>query len=361
VNHPSRYACIMAGGAGKRFWPVSRRDRPKHLLPVVGDTPLLSQTVQRLVPHVGAAGIMVVTNQDQTTRVRQLLEGIAEDRMLVEPVGRNTAACIALASRWVVDRAGPDCLIGFFPSDHLIGDLDVFAACLSSAWNAALQDMIVTFGIVPTRPETGYGYIETKERYGHHEAPAVWRVEAFREKPDRATALNWVQRGSHFWNSGIFVGRAGVFWSEIEQYLPETAAKIESLGGDLSAEALARKRNLYESLPNVSIDHGIMEKSDRLCMVEARFSWDDVGSWEAASNYWAAEHDGNRTMGSDVLLISCRGCRVRTEKRLVALIGMEDTIVVETEDAILVCKRDSAQDVKRVVQELERTERGTYL
>lgn len=361
MKHLSRYACIMAGGLGKRFWPVSRRDRPKHLLPVVGEIPLLVQTVQRLLPHVGVDGLLVVTNQTQIGGIHDLLPEIAAHQVLAEPVGRNTAACIALAARWAILRSGSECLVGFFPSDHLISNRDEFAACLSTAWEIAQENRIVTFGIVPTRPETGYGYLETDGRYGSHEGPAVWRVAAFREKPDLDTARQWFQHRRHFWNSGIFVGKAGVFWSEIERYLPNTAERIRSLGEDLTAERLAQNRRVYESLPDVSIDHGVMEKSARLCMVEATFTWDDVGSWEAASNHWATSKGGNHVLGDNVLFLECQGCRVHSEKRLVALIGMSDTIVVETEDALLVCKRECAQDVKAVVQELERTEREEYL
>ncbi|MBN1423896.1 mannose-1-phosphate guanylyltransferase [Candidatus Fermentibacteria bacterium] len=358
---PSRWACIMAGGLGRRFWPLSRRTRPKHLIPVVGADTLLRQTGQRLADVVGWDHLMVVTNGEQASAVRTELPELPTGHVLAEPVGRNTAACVGLALRWLQLRREEGGTVGFFPSDHVVEDLDGFRLCLDRAWALAESGRVVAFGIVPTSPETGYGYMRVGAALHDAAQPRAFEVKSFHEKPDLAHARQWAVSGEHFWNSGMFVAKVDVLWAELARLLPATAEVLRRLGSELGDDDLAAHREVYSGLADVSVDHGIMEHSHLMAMVESTFRWDDVGSWEAASRYWPLSAGDNRLLGGDVTLVDCSGCRVRSEDLLVALVGMQDVIVVQSGDAILVCPRDRAQDVKALVENLETGARKRYL
>lgn len=352
-----RWACIMAGGMGKRFWPLSRRATPKHLIPVVGSSTLLRQTAQRLAPFVGWDRLVVVTTSDQAEAVRAQVPEVEPWRMVVEPVGRNTAACVGLVARWFISRGWSDHVVGFFPSDHVVQDRDAFQACLERGWALAEDGHVVVFGVVPSGPETGYGYIKAGCIL-RADPPQVYRVEGFHEKPSRELAEAWVASGDYLWNSGMFVGRIGEIWRELERFLPDTAQVLKEIRVDDSPHTWA---DLYRGLPSTSLDEGVWEKSDRLTMVRACFGWDDVGSWEAASQYWPLAEGDNRAAGAPVAFVDCRGCRVRTEGVLVAMVGLEDVVVVQTGDAVLVCHRSRAQEVKALVERLERQGDHAYL
>lgn len=357
----NKYACIMAGGLGKRFWPLSRRNRPKHLIPVVGETSLLRQTAERLASHVGWSGIVVVTNAAQFHAVREELPELDEGRILAEPCGRNTAACIGLCLRWIMGQDTGETLVGFFPSDHLIPDRSGFTACLSRAWEVAQSGNVITFGIRPSRPETGYGYIEAGDPLPGFNDGDICHVRGFFEKPNLETAKEWVRNGQFLWNSGMFVAKIRVLWQEIERFLPLLAQGLVDLGDDFSYNGLQDKSVQYGRLPRISIDCGVMEKSDLLALVKADFSWDDLGSWEAASGYWPEVGNGNRAVGEEVALIECEGCRISADGMLVALVGLKDVVVIQTDDALLVCPRERTQDVKRLVDQLELEEKDRYL
>ncbi len=355
----TRWACIMAGGVGKRFWPLSRRARPKHLIPVVGDQSLLRQTAERLSRIVGWDRLLVVTSEVQADAVHVELPEVARSFILGEPSGRNTAACVGLALRWLILRGEEDSLVGFFPSDHVVGDPARFAACLERGWALADGGKIVAFGIAPVSAETGYGYIREGDPLDAL-TPRAFLVRSFHEKPDRSRAQEWVASGEYLWNSGMFVSRVGVLWDELARYLPGITRGIESLGDIRDEGVLRRGRDVYEGLQSVSIDQGVMEKTQRLAVVESAFGWDDVGSWEAASEYWPL-HEDNRILGSPVALVDCHGCRVHAQGMLVAMVGLEDVVLVQTEDAILVCHRSRVQDVKALVERLEAEGAVTYL
>jgi mannose-1-phosphate guanylyltransferase len=220
---------------------------------------------------------------------------------------------------------------------------------------------LVAFGIRPTSAETGYGYIRAGQPLGSSSSPPAFSVVSFREKPDRARAEEWITSGEYFWNSGMFVARVKVMWQELARHLPGTARTILSLGDVLTDEVLQQRHAVYASLPSVSLDEGVMEKSERIAVVESAFGWDDVGSWEAASQYWPEGEGHNRVLGRSVALVDCKGCRVKAEGLLVALVGMEDVVVVQTSDAILVCHRTRVQDVKALVEGLENRGAEQYL
>jgi len=352
------FACIMAGGVGKRFWPLSRRAIPKHLLSFFGDKTLLQETAERLAGVVGWDRILVVTTAAHVDLVSEQLPEIKKSAIIAEPVGRNTAACIALALRWLMVHGYDSSSVGFFPSDHLIPERASFATCFQRAIGTSRTGGIVVFGIAPSTPETGYGYIETGE--AHDSSHSVWRVAAFHEKPDYDTAEEWIRSGGYFWNSGMFVARVDYFWDELSRFLPKITDGITAFGNELSNNELAKHREAYASLESISIDYGVMERSTNLYMITGDFSWDDLGSWEAVSTYW--EGDGtNKRKGSQSVIIDSSDCRIYSTDKLVAVMGMEDTIVVQSDDAVLVCPRRYAQNVKKLVQFLEEHGYDSYL
>ncbi len=361
-----RYAVIMAGGQGTRFWPRSRRRLPKQLLTISGRHTLLQQTAQRLLPAFPWHRMLIVTNRDQAPEVRRQLPRLPAAHVLIEPVGRNTAPCIALAAEWIAARHS-DGIMTVLPADHVIDDAPALRRTLGAACGlAGRADVLVTLGIRPSRPETGYGYIEVGARIGRH-APAMHWVRRFHEKPTAAVAARYLAGGRHLWNSGMFVWRTSVFLRALERFLPELRRGFEgcwSGGGRGCAQRLAR---IYRRVPAVSVDVGIMQpltaaadSTLRAAVVPAAFGWNDVGSWLAMADVWGCDRSGNASLGK-TLTVGADHTIVYSPERLVALVGVRDVIVVDSPDALLVCARDRAQDVRQVTDELKRRRWSRYL
>jgi mannose-1-phosphate guanylyltransferase len=342
----------MAGGAGTRFWPRSRRRMPKQLLRVVGSRTLLQATVDRLRGLVPPGQTLVVTHRDHAAEVRRQLPHLPRRNVLIEPLARNTAPCIALAALEIRRRA-PRATFVVLPADHAVRDVAAFRATLTRAlgWaNAA--GCPVTIGIRPTAPDTGYGYIQQGERVG----AGVRTVRSFEEKPRRARAHRFVASGRYRWNSGIFVWRVDTVLDLFARHLPDVTIGLERA---LSLPAARRKAALaraYARLTPVSIDYGIMEKAAPVLVVDGDFGWSDVGSWEALGGLPRANG-----RAAPVVAVGASRYVVFSPERLVALVGVDDLIVVDAADALLICRRDRAQDVRRVVQELERRGLDAYL
>src|SRR5262245_31914685 len=320
----SRYVVVMAGGSGTRFWPKSRAHHPKQFLAIGSDRSLLRETVERVAASVGHERVLVVTGAAHAQHATSALPELPRENILVEPEGRNTAPCIGWATRTILSR-DPSARIAVLPADHYIGDVAGFRAHLDAAF-AAASDRIVLFGIVPTHPETGYGYI----RRGDLISDNLHKVARFVEKPNRPTAEGYLAERTYLWNSGMFVFPAAVMASEIERLLPELhegLLKLEKNRGAIGA--------LYPTLPSISIDYGVMEKSERIAVMPAEFGWSDVGSWDAAMEINAADADGNVLIGDAIALDSKRSMADAKTGRIVALVGVEDLIVVDTEDAVL--------------------------
>lgn len=346
---------ILSGGSGTRLWPLSRRTYPKQLLSLVGDGSLLQQAVRRLSGTRDVAPPIVIANDDHRFLVRQQLEeiGIAPAALILEPVGRNTAPAVALACHAAM-RDGADPIIGIFASDHRIEDESSFTESLRKAISGAEAGWIVTFSIAPTRPETGYGYIQ------HGSAIAglnhVDTVSAFVEKPDAATAQSYLDQGGYGWNSGMFVFRASVMLEEMRRFAPEAenaaAEAYSSAQQDIGFTRL--DADLFGAAPSISIDVAVMEKTDRAATVSADMGWSDLGSWRAL--YDAANHDGagNATIGRVATRESSDSYLRSEDGRLVAAIGLDDMIVVSTADAVLVAPKDRAGEVKEIVATLSR-------
>jgi mannose-1-phosphate guanylyltransferase len=355
------YVVIMAGGRGTRFWPRSRDRKPKHLLDILSERTIVQETVDRLLPLVPPERILVVTGRTHAAELARQLPGIPARNILIEPVGRNTAPCIGLAALHV-RRLDPDGVMAVLPADHRIAADALFRDVLQAAAEAAQPgDRLVTIGIAPTAPETGYGYLELGEEAGNSRGEAIWKVRSIREKPDRETAGTFLAEGRYVWNSGMFVWTAGAILAAIGQWLPELAGRLETIDEALgTAREDAVLEEVYPSLPSISIDYGVMEKAGNVLALRGDFGWSDVGSWDALWEVSPKDPSGNVLKGS-VAVAGARNCLVAAGGRLVALAGVEDLIVVDTEDALLVCRRGDSQRVREVVELLEKKGLQRYL
>jgi len=354
---PRTFAVIMAGGHSTRFWPLGRRRLPKQLLALTGRHPLLQETASRLVPLVSWRGVLVVTGAAHAAEVQRQLPRLPPANILVEPQGRNTAACIALAAEWITTVCG-DGLMLVVPADHVVRDATALRDALSRAGALArLGAQLVLVGMQPTHAETGYGYIRVGAPLPPAIAPGAAWVRGFHEKPTRITAQRYVASGEYLWNSGMFAWTASTFLEALEPCLP---AVRRALAGVWSAAKPAdRIRRAYRRLPNVSVDVGVLQPLSkrrgapaRIAVVPAGFAWLDVGSWSAMPALWGCDDAGNAVVGT-LVPVDARGCVVYAPNRLVALVGVRDLVVVESGGAMLVCPRDRAQDVRQVTRALE--------
>jgi mannose-1-phosphate guanylyltransferase len=348
-----RSALILAGGSGTRFWPASRRDRPKQLLPLDGERSLLARTVERLAPLVPAGNVWISTTEALAGAIRAELPDLAADRVITEPAGRNTAPAIA-ASLLAMPEPARRGAVAVLPSDHRVADPGAFRRALAAAFDAAeSQDRIVALGVVPRWAETGFGYLELGA--GIAGAPDLVEVERFREKPDRTTAEAFVASGRHLWNAGIFVFRGTTLLAELDRHAPELAAGLARYAAEP-----ARAAELYAALPSISIDYAVMEKASGLAALPLDCGWDDLGSWQALFEVLPAGEAGNRSHG-EVVAVDAHDNLLFADRGLVAALGVSDLVIVRTGDAVLVARRDRAQDVRRIVERLAAAGRDDLL
>lgn len=344
------FAAILAGGIGSRFWPLSRATTPKQLLKVVGDESLLKSTIKRLKPLIPPERVLVVTNAHQAEIIRLHLsyDGVSmSPEYCIEPMGRNTAPAIGLAAVELM-RQDPEAVMAVLPADHIIEDGKSFREAVRAGVSAALEGHLVTFGIVPTSPETGYGYIKaSKKAFMKIDGFGVRKVERFVEKPDIKRAKEYLRRGGYYWNSGIFIWKASRILEEIKTHLPQVYRKLGEIreGGDINAA--------YAGMTDISIDHGILEKASGVVVLPATFAWSDMGSWSSFGDVIPPDRDGNIKKGRVVDIGSTNSVILGCD-RVVATIGLKDMILVDTPDATLVCPKDNAQAVKEVVGVLKK-------
>jgi mannose-1-phosphate guanylyltransferase/mannose-6-phosphate isomerase len=340
---------LLSGGSGTRLWPLSRETHPKQFQPLVGEQSLLQATWRRLDGLAGAGRPIVVANEEHRFMVAEQLRqaGVTPSALLLEPVGRNTAPAIAAAALQAQSE-GADPLLLVLPSDHVIRDEAGFRAAVLAAKPAAEAGALVTFGIVPTGPETGYGYIQAAPGDG------VRAVARFVEKPDLATAEAYVAGGGYFWNSGMFLFRASRYLEELRRFAPDMVAAVRAAlaAGKRDADFLRLDRAAFEACPADSIDYAVMEKTDAAAVLPIDVGWSDVGSWSALWEIADQDADGNAHHG-DVLALGCRNTLAWGGRRLVSLLGLQDVIVVDTDDALLVAARDQVQQVKDIVARLK--------
>ena len=355
------FPVILSGGAGSRLWPMSREALPKQLLPLISDKTMLQETVLRLsnIPAI-APPLLVCNNEHRFLAAEQLMQiGVKPLALMLEPLARNTAAAIAAAAKYLYD-IDPDAMMLVLPADHLIENLNALSEAVEQARQIAAQDFLVTFGLAPNSPETGYGYIHKGEALS--ELDSAFRVDSFEEKPDYDTACRYVDDGGYYWNSGMFVFKASVFLEELNQYEPEialasaNAVKLSQTDFDFTR----LDQNAFAQSPSKSIDYAIMERTNKAALVPVSMGWSDIGSW---SSLWMAndkDEFGNVKRG-DVFSDQSMNCFLRAESRALAVIGVEDLIVVETSDAVLVVHQDYAEDVKNVVAHLKAQNRTEHL
>ena len=358
---------ILAGGSGTRFWPRSRRARAKQVLALDGERSMLQQTTERLKPLAGLEKAWIITNEYLAHEIADQLPGVPAGQIVQEPVARNTAPACGLAA-FLIERDNPDAVLGVFPSDHVIGDEPRFLKALQKAINlAASGDNIVVLGIEPLRAETGYGYIETGDFAANDEALHVRR---FTEKPNQNRAEDFVAAGNYYWNSGMFLWSARTLADAVREHLPETAPLLESIAAAYGTPQFDEVfRKLYPKCENISVDYAVLEPrsakgehlSNLFCL-PAEFSWNDLGSWASLYEYQhdtrlRGDPDGNVAEAGGHLAVEAMDNYIYSPKKFVALVGVENLVVVDTDDALLIVSRDHSQDVGKIVKELSQTGR----
>ena len=346
------YALILAGGSGERFWPLSRRSRPKQLLRLVSERTLLEETVARLEDFVPAENILILTNVEQEKSVRDLLKKFPKQNIIAEPAKRDTAAAVALGTGWVAARDHSGTMI-VLPADHVIADRAAFQDTMKTAAAAAEETgALVTIGIKPTWACPGFGYIEQGEpvKLRGPSKTAVNRVIRFREKPNVDLAESFLRKGNFRWNAGMFVWSVPTVLSEFNRHTPELAHFISQVRSAKDFEKILGQQ--FEKLPRISFDYAIMEKAERVLVVEASFDWDDVGSWQAVARYFKKDEHGNAANTALTALDSTDNIIFNDGDTKIALLGVHNLIVVRTSDAILICDRHDAEKIKKLVGEL---------
>ncbi len=343
-------AVIMAGGKGERFWPKSRTDCPKQFLSLTADgETMIQKTVKRLAPLVAQEDIYIVTNAAYLELIAQQLPDLPQENVIAEPCARNTAPCIGLAAA-IIEKKYGEAVMFVLPSDHLIHAEEIYVDTLRKAAQAAQQgENLVTLGITPTYPETGYGYIKYVRGSGRD---GVYEVERFVEKPDLPKAKEYLTDGGYLWNSGMFIWKTSSILKNIGQHMPDLYEGLQPIAeayGTAEFDAVLQEK--FCTLPAESIDFGIMEKADHIYTIPGNFGWDDVGSWLALERINETDSSGNMLSG-DIISVDSKNCTVCGGARMVAVLGLEDVVIVDTPDAVLVCDKNSTQDIKKVLAEL---------
>lgn len=342
------YAVVLAGGKGERFWPKSRENKPKQLLALIGQNSMLQETLNRVEPLTSRERQWVVTSADLIEPIKQ--SGIRDVRLIGEPMGRNTAPAIAVAAAEIF-KEDPSGVMMVLPSDHHIVDVEMFRQVLLQGVELAEEGYLVTIGLKPDRPETGYGYIERGEVLPNCRIPC-FMVKSFREKPDRDTANRFFRSGYFYWNGGIFIWRAAAILQSFKQHLPKLHGQLmewQAQGG--LAAGTEKFSEFYQAVEKISIDYGIMEKADKVAVIKGEFGWDDLGSWEALERFHPRDERGNIKLGQ-VEMLDCRDNIALCDEGLVAAVGVNDLIIVKSGNAVMVCPRAQAQEVKKLLEQL---------
>ncbi|MCK6622919.1 MAG: mannose-1-phosphate guanylyltransferase [Calditrichaceae bacterium] len=349
------YGILMAGGMGTRFWPRSREKSPKQVLNVFGDGTLIQAAYQRLANFIEDSQILVVTNYDQKEVIQKQLPQLSAENFILEPFGKNTAPCIGLAAIQVAYQ-DPDNIMIVVPADHVISNVAEFQTVMKLAVDfVSRQDSLVTLGITPDEPATGYGYIQAGEEVLKADHHSVLQVRTFAEKPNLETAKRFLKSGDFYWNSGMFIWRASTILREIGEKLPEIYEGLMELSRSIGKRDYQGKlEDVYRRIKGISIDFGVMQEAQNVYVIPADLGWNDVGSWETVYDISPKDKNLNAGEYAELISIESRKCYVYSPEKAVALVGVENLIIVDTGDALLVCKKSSAQDVKEVVDHLKK-------
>lgn len=355
------YALIMAGGSGTRLWPLSRQEFPKQALRLVGDRTMFQHAVDRLHTLLPMENVLVVTARDYVPILAEQVPEIPLDNFIVEPIPRGTAGAIGLAAVHLNHR-DPEAIIAVLTADHFIKDVDGFRRALSAAASAASEGHIVTLGIEPDFPSTGFGYIRRRKKVLEAGDLEVFEVEAFVEKPDLPRAKEFFGSGMYSWNSGMFIWQTRRILAEFADQLPDIYEQLQALGQTLgTADYQPTMDRVWPELRKETVDYGIMEKAEDVLVIPVNIGWTDIGDWGAVYNLVGGGDDANLVVDTDYVGIDTTGSLIRGGKKLIATIGLEDLVVVDTEDALLICARDRAQEVKAVVEQLKQAGKTEFL
>jgi mannose-1-phosphate guanylyltransferase len=349
-----QYILIMAGGVGSRFWPRSRKNLPKQLLNIFGQQTMIQETVDRIRNLVPPENILIITNKVQKALVEEQLPFIPKENVVAEPVGRNTAPCVGLAAQ-IISKKSKDAVFVTLPADHLIQDRKKFIDTLNKSIEFAYNSKgLVTFGITPTRPDTGYGYINFEKSEVENK---IHKVIKFVEKPDADKAKTYLESGNYFWNSGMFVWRTDVILDEISSYLPDLSKGLNELDKSIGTNEFDGALEVFfNSIKGISVDYGIMEKSEKVFMIEGDFDWSDVGSWETVYELSSKDENANAVVG-DVYTKKTNTSYIYSPNKFTSVIGLQNIVVIDTPDALLVCNRENVQEVRDAVEYLTKNDK----
>ena len=350
------YCAIMAGGVGERFWPRSRKLTPKQLLKITTEECLLAETIKRMLPIISLDRIRIITNKEQGDLILQAIPMLKKENIIAEPFGMNTAPCIALGVG-MMDMAKDDDTMVVLPADHIIHDINAFNEQILKCEEYCLKKQcLLTIGIKPNEPSTGYGYINIGEK----EQDEFSKVKRFVEKPNYDTAVKYLDSGQYYWNSGMFMWSFKTIKEEFKKYMPDLYQGINNISSANSSNKDKVILDIYKTTEKISIDYGIMEKSQVVHVVPANFDWDDLGAWDAYQRHVKTDNDKNVCEGKNIL-IDAKDNIILSKEKLIALIGIDNLIVVEADDAIMICPKDRVQDVKKIVQEIKDANWNQYL
>ena len=352
----------MAGGSGTRFWPRSRVSKPKQYLSLFGEKSLIQESVQRFANFIPEESIYVVSAKNQQEVLESQTGNLPKDNLIFEPVGKNTLPAIGLAAIFIAEK-DPDGVMIVSPSDHLIQNDELFRQCIESAVLIAGQkDGIVTIGITPKYPATGYGYVQTAEEIQIGQSIKSFSVNRFVEKPNAMVASDYLKQGGFFWNSGIFVFKISVFLNAVRQFAPALYADLQRIKAQFGTENFENTlEQIYRQVESISIDYGILEKASNVFLVQGDFVWNDLGSWEEVYKYDAGKDKNQNIASGEAVFVDSKNSYVHAPNSLVAVVGIDDVIVVQEGDTILVCKRNRAEDIKHVVVEITKRKLNQYL